>query len=127
MSFDQSAGADLRSGKAWMSGADAPFATDSPSSGAFPVAGVPRVFATPDEVLASPDLTREEKRAILASWTSDVWAVESAPALRLCPFGGPPVPVGDVLAALRALDAESAWVQPTRDGPVRAAGRRALQ
>jgi len=62
------------------------------------------VFAHPDEVLRSPDLTREQKRAMLASWASDAFAVESAPALRLCPGGGRPVRLDDVLAALRALD-----------------------
>src|SRR5919107_1154643 len=75
-------------------------------------------FAHPDEVVASPNLTREEKRAILASWASDAWAVESAPALRQCPgLAGCTVPLDDVLAALRALDP-----QPPSYGPE--AGRR---
>jgi len=66
------------------------------------------VFAHPDEVVASHDLAREEKRAILASWASDAWAVESAPALRQCPgLAGRTVPLDDVLAALRALDPPS--------------------
>ncbi len=65
------------------------------------------VFAHPSEVLRADDLSREQKRAILASWASDAYAVESAPALRHCPGGGRPVPLDDVLAALRALDPES--------------------
>ncbi len=64
------------------------------------------VFAHPSEVLQADNLSREQKRAILASWASDAYAVESAPALRHCPGGGRPVRLDDVLAALRALDAE---------------------
>jgi hypothetical protein len=77
-----------------------------------------RVFTHPDAVLAAPYLTREDKRAYLAGWASDVWAVESAPALRYCP-GQPDrqVPLDDVLAALRALDGKEARSEPvqTRD------------
>ncbi len=65
------------------------------------------VFAHPSEVLRASDLSREQKRAVLASWASDAFAVESAPALRLCPTGDQPVRLDDVLAALRALDAEA--------------------
>lgn len=65
------------------------------------------VFAHPSEVLRASDLSREQKRAVLASWASDAFAVESAPALRLCPTGGQPVRLADVLAALRTLDEEA--------------------
>ena len=64
------------------------------------------VFGHPDEVLRANALTREQKRAVLAGWASDAWAVESAPWLRYCPGGGSPVRLADVLAALRALDGE---------------------
>ena len=64
-----------------------------------------RIYADPQDVLAASDLTREEKRAILASWASDVWSVESAPALRRCPgLPGCRVSLDEVLAALKALD-----------------------
>jgi hypothetical protein len=64
-----------------------------------------RIFAHPQDVLTAPDLTREEKRAILASWASDVWAVESAPGLRHCPgLPGCRVSLDAVLAALKTLD-----------------------
>ncbi len=63
-----------------------------------------RVFSHPAEVVRHPRLTREEKRAILASWASDACAVEAAPALRRLPGASEPVRVDDVLAALRALD-----------------------
>src|SRR5215213_4461789 len=62
------------------------------------------VFSHPAEVVRHPGLTREEKRAILASWASDACAVEAAPALRRLPGASEPVRVDDVLAALRALD-----------------------
>jgi len=63
------------------------------------------VFSHPREVVAAADLSGEEKRAILASWASDAWAVESAPALRECPgLTGRYVPLDEVLEALQALD-----------------------
>jgi hypothetical protein len=66
-----------------------------------------RVFAHPRDVVAAPDLSREEKRAILASWASDARAVESAPGLRHCPgLVERHVPVDAVLHALRSLDQE---------------------
>jgi hypothetical protein len=39
--------------------------------------GTGRVFAHPQDVVAASDLSREEKRAVLAFWASDAWAVES--------------------------------------------------
>jgi hypothetical protein len=85
-----------------------------PLGAAVTILGSGRAFATPAEVVSSLDLTIEEKRAILASWASDAWVVESAPALRECPFGGPPVLLDDVLAALCSLDADLDS-QPTRN------------
>jgi hypothetical protein len=63
-----------------------------------------RMFSHPAEVVGHPGLTRDEKRAILASWASDACAVEAAPALRRLPGASEPVRVDDVLTALRALD-----------------------
>ena len=40
-------------------------------------------FAHPMEVVHDPDLTLNEKRAILASWASDACALEAAPDLRV--------------------------------------------
>ncbi|MGO8396552.1 hypothetical protein ACC760_39155, partial [Rhizobium ruizarguesonis] len=40
-----------------------------------------RHFDHPDEVVSAP-LSTDEKRAILASWMSDLHAVESLPELR---------------------------------------------
>src|SRR5438128_3014317 len=65
-------------------------------------------FAHPSEVVNDPDLTLNEKRAILASWASDACAIESVPSLRRAPTqGGKPVAFDDVMDALRALDARA--------------------
>jgi hypothetical protein len=65
-----------------------------------------RAFSHPADVVNDPDLTLNEKRAILASWASDACAIESVPALRCHPLkGGAPVTFDDVMDALRALDA----------------------
>jgi hypothetical protein len=67
-----------------------------------------RAFAHPRDVVADPDLTLNEKRAILASWASDACAVEAAPALRCAPGSAEPVSVDAILEALRELDKASA-------------------
>src|SRR3954466_13758307 len=67
-----------------------------------------RAFGHPAEVVNDPDLTLNEKRAILASWASDACAVESVPELRRAPVeGGRLVAFDDVMDALRALDARA--------------------
>jgi hypothetical protein len=64
-----------------------------------------QAFSHPVDVVYDPDLTLNEKRAILASWASDACAVESVPALRCAPSkAGGPVAFDDVMDALRALD-----------------------
>ncbi len=55
-------------------------------------------------MVQDPDLTLNEKRAILAAWASDACAVEAVPALRQAPGGSRAVPVDDILDALRVLD-----------------------
>jgi hypothetical protein len=64
-----------------------------------------QAFDHPLDVARDPDLTLNEKRAILASWASDACAVDSAPALRKAP-NGRTVTFDDVIDALRSLDAE---------------------
>ena len=66
-----------------------------------------RAFRHPSEVVSDPDLTTNEKRAILASWASDACAVEAAPELRH-PADGPIVRFDDIMDALRQLDGEMA-------------------
>jgi hypothetical protein len=65
-----------------------------------------QAFAHPGDVARDPDLTLNEKRAILASWASDAFAVEAAPALCRMP-GGRPIAFDDIMDALRALDREA--------------------
>jgi hypothetical protein len=57
----------------------------------------------PDEVISDSELSKFEKRAILADWASDARAVEDAPAMRQLDNGAF-VHIGDVLKALRLLD-----------------------
>jgi hypothetical protein len=64
-----------------------------------------QAFAHPSEVVNDPDLTLNEKRAILASWASDACAVEAAPALREGPKA--PVHFDDIMEALRSLDKQA--------------------
>jgi hypothetical protein len=68
-----------------------------------------QAFSHPADVVNDPDLTLNEKRAILASWASDACAIESVPALRRAPTkSSRPVAFDDVMDALRALDARAA-------------------
>ena len=63
-------------------------------------------FGHPSEVVNDPDLTLNEKRAILASWASDACAIDAAPDLRAGPKGSP-VRFDDIIDALRALDKQA--------------------
>jgi hypothetical protein len=63
-----------------------------------------QAFEHPRHVVEDPDLTLNEKRAILASWASDACAMEAAPALRQAPGTTHPVRFDDVMEALRMLD-----------------------
>lgn len=80
----------------------------------------------PTKVVNHPRLSRAEKRALLASWASDSYAVENQPTLRRLD-DGTLVPVERILSALTALDemheAEgiSAQVLPWRSSSRRAA------
>ena len=65
-----------------------------------------QAFAHPAEVIDDPDLTLNEKRAILASWASDACAIEAVPSLRRLPKGKRPVLFDEVMDALQALDKE---------------------
>jgi hypothetical protein len=61
------------------------------------------VFTHPQEVVCDPDLSVNEKRAILASWASDACAVEAMPGLRR-PQAGVTVTFDDIMDALKELD-----------------------
>ena len=80
-----------------------------------------QAFGHPSDVVRDPDLTLNEKRAILASWASDACAIEAVPTLRRLPGGKRPVPFDEVMDALRTLDAE---VRQSSRGP---SGRRVAE
>ncbi len=63
-------------------------------------------YIHPFDVAHHPSLEPEVKRSILASWASDYHAVENQPAMRKPPELEKPVPLDDVLDALRALDGQ---------------------
>ena len=63
-------------------------------------------YAHPRDVLADPDLTKFEKRAVLSSWASDACAVKDSPGLRRPPGTHTPVTFDEIIDALRALDDE---------------------
>jgi len=68
-------------------------------------------YASPAAVLGDDRLSAAEKRLILSSWASDMYAVESQPTLRKIPGIAQPLHLADVLGALRQLDQED---QPPR-------------
>ena len=66
-----------------------------------------QAFEHPSHVVNDPDLTLNEKRAILASWASDACAPQAAPHLRRAPGGKQPVLFDEVMEALRTLDKQA--------------------
>jgi hypothetical protein len=66
-----------------------------------------QAFGHPRNVVGDPDLTLNEKRAILASWASDACAVKAAPTLRRPPGAVRLVPFDDIMDALRTLDRQA--------------------
>jgi hypothetical protein len=71
-------------------------------------------YDSPRAVLRDHALSTAEKRAILSSWASDIYAMESAPGLRKIPGLPQPMRLADILSALRRLDED--------DGPPRPGG-----
>lgn len=61
-------------------------------------------FQHPRDVLKDPDLTAQDKRAVLASWLSDASAVQDQPHLRWLLGTPEPVPVSAIRDALFRLD-----------------------
>jgi hypothetical protein len=62
------------------------------------------VFEHPRDVLNDPDLSTQEKRAILSSWASDACAVEEMPSFRQPPGSKRRVSFDEIVDALRSLD-----------------------
>ena len=75
-----------------------------------------RAFARPADVVNDPDLTLNEKRAILASWASDACATEANPVLRET-VDGKAASWDDVMDALKELDLPAAESPPIRFDP----------
>ena len=63
-------------------------------------------YNSPDDVLGDFKLSTEEKRVILSSWASDMYTVESQPALREVPGLPHRLRLDSILAALKQLDNE---------------------
>lgn len=63
-------------------------------------------FTHPRDVLAADHIGSDEKRAILASWASDLFAIESYPSLRFPPGADGAVAYDDILEALKELDGQ---------------------
>ena len=72
-----------------------------------------QAFEHPSELVSDPDLTLNEKRAILASWASDACAIEAAPELRSAP-SGKQVRFDDIIDALRTLDRQAGIAEEAR-------------
>lgn len=68
-----------------------------------------QVYEHPADVVIDPDLSLNEKRAVVASWASDACAIEAAPALRTG-RDGRRVRFDDIMEALRMLDRQSCTV-----------------
>jgi acyl-CoA synthetase (NDP forming) len=73
-----------------------------------------QAFEHPRFIVSDPDLTLNEKRAILSSWASDACAIEAAPALRQRPGTVAAVSFDEIVDALRALDRQAREDQPPR-------------
>ncbi len=71
-----------------------------------------RAFAHPKDVVDDPDLTLNEKRAILASWASDACAAEPNPTLRLAANGNRAT-WDEIMDALTELDLRATRAAPT--------------
>ena len=76
-------------------------------------------YDSPTAVLNDGSLSLDEKRVILSSWASDMYAVESCPALREIPGMGKTVRLSDIIAALRQLDSDDDDPPPGGGVPMR--------
>ncbi|MVT71059.1 hypothetical protein GPL21_39135 [Bradyrhizobium pachyrhizi] len=76
-------------------------------------------YGSPEEVLNDEGLSVPEKRIILSSWASDMFAVEFCPSLREIPGMDRPIRLADILAALRRLDGEDDDPPPPGGVPMR--------
>ena len=61
-------------------------------------------YHSPEDVLNDSGLSIDEKRVILSSWASDIYVVESQPALREVPGVPHRLRLDDIIAELKRLD-----------------------
>jgi hypothetical protein len=66
-----------------------------------------QAFEHPSHVVNDPDLTLNEKRAILSSWATGACAIEAVRSLRRLPGGKRTVGFDDVMEALQELDKQA--------------------
>jgi hypothetical protein len=71
-------------------------------------------YNSPVDVLKDARLSTDEKRVVLSSWASDLYAVESHPDLRELPGIPQRLRLDDILAALKRLDDD--MTPPPRGG-----------
>ena len=64
-------------------------------------------YDSPEDVLDDARLSTDEKRVILSSWASNMYVVESQPALRDVPGIPHPIRLDYILTALKQLDEDS--------------------
>ena len=64
-------------------------------------------YDSPADVLNDAELSVDEKRLILSSWASDMYVVESQPALREVPGISHKLLLDDIIAALKRLDGDN--------------------
>ena len=86
-----------------------------------------RAFDHPRCVVDDPDLTLNEKRAILSRWASDACALEAMPTLRRLPKGRRPVPIDDIFDAFKNLDRQAmdrTYIRLVRRGEIEGKRRR---
>lgn len=74
-------------------------------------------FNHPRDVLTAEHIDKDEKRAILASWASDQFAIESMPILRHYPGTERAVSYDEILDALKALDDDRPTPAHLSDAP----------
>ncbi len=75
-------------------------------------------------VLEDPKLSSDEKRVVLSAWASDMYAVESAPSLRMIPGHAAPLRLSEILSALRRLDDDD---PPPRGGAMKSASAESIR
>ena len=81
-------------------------------------------WSKPAQVLRNATMSKDEKRALLASWASDANAIADRPSLRRLE-NGTVLDIDDILEALKALDAGENVRRPSQAWRVRRAeGRR---